>query len=110
MGEIRMEISRRCFLSTSALVAGVSQLCMTRLHAQDASLARRFYMDLSCGRIGVKATFPEALDLAIRHGFEAVDPDAKHFGQLSDSQLSELLGEMKAKKLRFGPASLPVDF
>ena len=73
-------------------------------------MARRFYMDLSCGRIGVKATFPEAMDLAIRHGFEAVDPDAKHFGQLSDSQLSELLAEMKAKKLRFGPASLPVDF
>ncbi len=105
-----MEISRRCFLSTSALVAGVGQLRMTRLNAQDAPLARQFYMDLSCGRIGVKATFPEALDLAIRHGFEAVDPDAKHFGQLSDSQLSELLGEMKAKKLRFGPASLPVDF
>ena len=105
-----MEISRRCLLSTSALFAGLGQLLITRLNAQDAPLARRFYMDLSCGRIGVKATFPEAMDLAIRHGFEAVDPDAKHFGELSDSQLSELLAEMKAKKLRFGPASLPVDF
>jgi sugar phosphate isomerase/epimerase len=105
-----MEISRRRFLSTSALIAGLSQLGRTRLDADDAPLARKFYMDLSCSRIGVKATFPEAMDLAIRHGFEAVDPDAKHFGQLSDSQISELLGEMKAKKLRFGPASLPVDF
>ena len=105
-----MEISRRCFLSTSALIAGLSQLGRTRLNADDAPLARKFYMDLSCGRIGVKATFPEAMDLAIRHGFEAVDPDAKHFGQLSDSQISELLAQMKAKKLRFGPASLPVDF
>ena len=105
-----MEISRRLFLSTPALIAGLGQLGMTRLYADDAPLARRFYMDLSCGRIGVKATFPEALDLAIRHGFEAVDPDAKHFGQLSDSQISELLEEMKTRKLRFGPASLPVDF
>src|SRR5688572_6219863 len=109
-GENRMEISRRCLLSTSALFAGLGQLLLKGLNAQDAPLARRFYMDLSCGRIGVKATFPEAMDLAIRHGFEAVDPDAKHFGELSDSQLSELLAEMKAKKLRFGPASLPVDF
>ena len=105
-----MEMSRRCFLSTSALIAGLGQLGRTRLNADDAPLARKFYMDLSCGRIGVKATFPEAMDLAIRHGFEAVDPDAKHFGQLSDSQISELLAQMKAKKLRFGPASLPVDF
>jgi len=105
-----MEMSRRFFLSTPALIAGLGQLRMTPLNAQDAPLARRFYMDLSCGRIGVKATFAEAMDLAIRHGFEAVDPDAKYFGQLSDSQLSELLGEMKAKKLRFGPAGLPVDF
>ena len=105
-----MEISRRRFLSTSALIAGLSQLGRTRLYADDAPLARKFYMDLSCSRIGVKATFPEAMDLAIRHGFEAVDPDAKHFAQLSDSQISELLAQMKAKKLRFGPASLPVDF
>jgi sugar phosphate isomerase/epimerase len=105
-----MEISRRCLLSTSALIAGLSQLVKGRLNADDALPARKFYMDLSCSRIGVKATFPEAMDLAKRHGFEAVDPDAKHFGQLSDSQISELLAQMKARNLRFGPASLPVDF
>ena len=105
-----MEISRRCFLSTSAMIAGLGQLVTTQLNAADRPLARRFYMDLSCGRIGVKATFLEAIDLAVRHGFEAVDPDAKHFGQLSDPQISDLLAQMKTKELRFGPASLPVDF
>jgi len=105
-----MEMSRRYFLSTSALIAGTGQLEMTRLNAADAPLARRFFMDLSCGRIGVKATFLESIDLAVRHGFEGVDPNAKYFGQLSDQQLEDTLGQMKAKGLRFGPASLPVDF
>ena len=105
-----MEMSRRCFLSTPALITGLRQLEMTRLKAAYAPLARRFFIDLSCGRIGVKATFLESIDLAVRHGFEGVDPDAKYFGQLSDQQLDETLAQMKAKGLRFGPASLPVDF
>jgi len=88
-----MEISRRYFLSTSALIAGTGQLEMTRLNAADAPLARRFFMDLSCGRIGVKATFLESIDLAVRHGFEGVDPDGKYFGQLSDRQLGDTLAD-----------------
>lgn len=59
-----MEMSRRYFLSTPALVAGLGQLEMIRLNAADAPLARRFFMDLSCGRIGLKATFLESIDLA----------------------------------------------
>jgi sugar phosphate isomerase/epimerase len=105
-----MEMSRRYFLSTPALIAGLGQLDTFRLNAADAPVVRRFFMDLSCGRIGVKATFLESIDLAVRHGFEGVDPDAKHFGQLSDQQLGDTLAQMKAKGLRFGPASLPVDF
>src|SRR5262245_27957683 len=103
-----MEMTRRCFLSTPALIAGLGQLA--RLNAADAPLPSRFYNDLSCSRIGVKATFLESMDLAVRHGFEAVDPDAKYFGSLSDLQLGDVLGQMKTKGLRFGPASLPVDF
>jgi sugar phosphate isomerase/epimerase len=105
-----MEMSRRCFLSIPVLIAGLRQLGMTQLNAAHAPLARRFYIDLSCNRIGVKAMFLESMDLAVRHGFEAVDPDAKYFGQLSDLQISDLLAQMKTKALRFGPASLPVDF
>ena len=105
-----MRMSRRCFLSTAAVTAGLGPLGVTRLNAADLPLARKFCMDLSCGRIGVKATFPESMDLAVRHGFEAVDPDAKYFSQLADVQMADLLAQMKSKGLRFGPASLPVDF
>jgi len=105
-----VRMTRRCFLLTAAVAGGLGPIAMARFNAADAPLARKFYMDLSCGRIGVKATFLEAMDLAVRHGFEAVDPDAKYFSQLSDLQMGDVLAQMKAKELRFGPAGLPVDF
>ena len=37
-------------------------------------------------------------------------PDAGHLGRLSDGQLSELLGDLKAKGLTWGAAGLPVEF
>jgi sugar phosphate isomerase/epimerase len=109
-GEITVKVSRRCFVSAAAVTAGLGPTAIPGLNVADAPLTRKFYMDLSCGRIGVKATFPESMDLAVRHGFEAVDPDAKYFSQLTDAQMADLLAQMKSKDLRFGPASLPVDF
>jgi len=105
-----VKISRRCFFSTAAATAGLGTMGLAGFNVAAAPLVRKFYMDLSCGRIGVKATFLEAMDLAVRHGFEAVDPDAKYFSQLSDVQMTDLLAQMKFKNFRFGPASLPVDF
>jgi sugar phosphate isomerase/epimerase len=100
-------MTRREFVA--AAVSSLSPRVVTHL-AADSLPPRKFYADLSCGRLGIKATFLEAMDLAIRHGFEGVDPDAKYFSQLSDLQMDDLAGRMKARKLRFGPASLPVDF
>jgi hypothetical protein len=37
-------------------------------------------IDLICGNLGVKATQREAIDLAARHGFESVFPDAGRAG------------------------------
>ena len=37
---------------------------------------QKFYMLLSCGRIGVKASFRESVELAVKYGFAGVDPDA----------------------------------
>jgi sugar phosphate isomerase/epimerase len=71
---------------------------------------RKFYSVLSCGRIGVKANFQESVDLAVKHGFEGVDPDAGYFSQLSDDGLKKLLDELKSKKLKLGSAGLPVEF
>jgi sugar phosphate isomerase/epimerase len=48
--------------------------------------------------------------LAIRYGFDAVEPNAGFLAALSDGELSELRGEMQAKGIVFAAAGLPVDF
>ena len=67
-------------------------------------------MDLVCGNLGVRADLPTAIELAHDHGFESVAPDAGHLGRLTDGQLGELLGDLKAKGLTWGAAGLHVDF
>ena len=67
-------------------------------------------MDLVCGNLGVKADLPTAVAHAHAYGFVSVAPDAGHIGRLSDGQLADLLGDLKAKGLIWGAAGLPVDF
>src|SRR5262245_9242461 len=76
----------------------------------DDAPKRKMTLDLVAGMIGVNMTFPEQLALAHKHGFESVGPDAGHLGKFSDKQLNDLKAEMKAKKLVFGSAGLPVEF
>ena len=105
-------LSRRSFLTTAGLgaasIAAYRPLPVVALAAGIPE--RRFFVVLSCGRIGVKANFLESVDLAVKHGFEGVDPDAEYFSRLSDDELQKLLNELKAKKLKLGAAGLPGDF
>ena len=71
---------------------------------------RAMTMDLVCGNLGVQADLPTAIALARKHGFASVAPDAGHLGRLTDAQLSDLTGDLKAKGLTWGAAGLPVDF
>ena len=71
---------------------------------------QKFYMLLSCGRIGVKASFRESVELAVKYGFAGVDPDAGYFARLSDDELKRVLDELKTNNLKLGTAGLPVDF
>jgi sugar phosphate isomerase/epimerase len=65
---------------------------------------------LSPGAIGVKARGREVIDLAIRHRFDAVEPDAGYIGGLGDADLTALREEMTRGHLSWGAAGLPVDF
>jgi sugar phosphate isomerase/epimerase len=102
-------LSRRHFLQAigAASLAGI---------ARDASVAagpgtgRKMTMDLVCGNLGVNVDLPTAITLAHQNGFESVAPEAGYLGRLSDSQLSEFIGDLKGKGLTWGAAGLPVDF
>jgi sugar phosphate isomerase/epimerase len=106
------ELTRRHFVKGSALT-GFFMAGSPVLASNSTVLAeppRKSYINLSCGRIGVKVSFPESVDLATRFGFEAVDPDPSYFAKLSDSELKALLTRLQVKKLRLSAAGLPVDF
>lgn len=77
-----------------------------------ALLHRRTGMkiQLDCGSIGVKATQPEAVNHAIKFGFEAVTADSGWLASASPAQRDELLARMKQAGLVWGQAGLPVDF
>jgi sugar phosphate isomerase/epimerase len=71
---------------------------------------RKFTSCLSCGSIGVRADQREAIRLAHRFGFEAVEPSAEFLTRLADAEVQELTADLKAKKLVWGASGLPVDF
>jgi sugar phosphate isomerase/epimerase len=67
-------------------------------------------IDLVCGSIGVSANQREAIELAVRHGFESVGVDGAYLASLSEDQIAEVKALVKAKGLVFGAAGLPVEF
>jgi sugar phosphate isomerase/epimerase len=103
-----VDLSRRRFLGMTSL-AGTSFLSPAS-PALGAGAARKMKMSLVCGTIGVKATQLEAIELASRYGFEAVEPQPDYLESLSDAELRTLLDGLKSKRLEFGAASVRVDF
>ena len=104
-------LSRRSFVrATAASFAGLTVAEGAARHAADPIPRRKFTMALGCGAIGVRASPPEAIELACRFGFEAVEPSADFLARLPDDALSQLLAEMKVKKLAWAAAGLPVEF
>jgi sugar phosphate isomerase/epimerase len=105
------QLNRRRFLSVAGASAATLVAAAPPAQPVPAPVPERKFLNvLSCGRIGVKATFREAMDLAVKYGFEGLDPNADYFSQLSDAELKALLEELKAKNLRLATAGLPVDF
>lgn len=105
----KRSLSRRDFLWITG-AAGVAGIAHVASGATDGGPVRAMTMDLVCGNLGVQADLPTAIALAHKHGFGSVAPDAGHLGRLTDAQLSDLTGDLKAKGLTWGAAGLPVDF
>jgi sugar phosphate isomerase/epimerase len=78
--------------------------------AQAGAKMRGMQMHLSCGAIGVKADQRQAVELAAKHGFDAVDANGAFLGGLSDGELQDFLGWMKSKNVGWAIAGLNVDF
>jgi sugar phosphate isomerase/epimerase len=104
-------ISRRAFIGVCAAGGAGTALPRERTLAQSAPAAgRKFRLSLSPGAIGVQGSLAAVIELAVRHGFEAVEPNGRELAAMSDDQILELAAQLKSKQLTWGSAGLPVDF
>ncbi|MSU62251.1 MAG: sugar phosphate isomerase/epimerase [Pedosphaera sp.] len=105
-------MSRRGFCRVGSQVALGIAASPSLLAQEAASNISRIKMNicLTPGSIGVSANQREAIDLAARHGFDAVEPFGGQLASLSMDQIAEVVGDLKQKKLVWGAAGLPVEF
>ena len=99
---------RRVLQAGIALGTGIALGGTGLVHGE--AKKRKMTVDLVCGGLGIRATLPEAIELAHRHGFESVAPAAGYLASLSDGQMEDFLGDLKAKGLVWGADGLPVQF
>ncbi|MFM8469541.1 MAG: sugar phosphate isomerase/epimerase family protein [Limisphaerales bacterium] len=64
---------------------------------------------LVCRSLCIEATQLEAIELAHRHGFASVEARADELARLPEAELARVLDDLRAKRLRFGLAGLPID-
>jgi sugar phosphate isomerase/epimerase len=104
--------SRRKFIA-SAVKAGAVAAFLGSPPAQgqpSSTLNRRMKICLTPGSIGVSTNQAGAVELAARHGFEAVEPYGTQFAALTDVQRDEVVASLREKNLVWGAAGLPVEF
>ena len=112
MNNATSAITRRSFLHTStlaSLAAFGAAAGLTRA-ADAAERRRKFTLCLAPDPIGVPGDPRKLIGLAAQFGFESIEPSPSFLGKLSEAELQEYLGEMKARKLAWGCAGLSVDF
>ena len=100
--------SRRQFLKDTAVATGVALYSSPILLAAADAVPPRMKLCLSPGAIGVKAPPRELVALALKHGFDAVEPPSDFLASLGAAELAEFRAAMKA--LAWGAAGFPVDF
>ena len=103
-------ITRREFLVASAAIGIAISTAGKLIAAATSAPERKFYAILSLGRLGLHGSFPESMELAAKHGFEGLDPDAGYLASLNDAALHHLLDDLQKRNLKFGAAGLPVEF
>jgi len=71
---------------------------------------RLFKISLNPFAIGVNLSQEELVQAAVRYGFEAILPIPAQLAEMGANQRNDFLSEMKANKLTWDAAGLPVDF
>ena len=102
-------ISRRTFCR-SAITAAVALHYIKPSAKASQNNKVKLYKNLGPGHIGVKANQRQALEYAVKYGFDSITPSPGEFQNKSTSEISDWLKLMKDKGVRYGAAGLPVEF
>jgi sugar phosphate isomerase/epimerase len=70
----------------------------------------KFYKNLGQGHISVKANQRQALEYAVKYGFDSITPNLGEFENKSNAEIREWVATMKGKSIRYGTSVLPVEF
>jgi sugar phosphate isomerase/epimerase len=70
----------------------------------------KMYTWLTCATLGVRANQREAMELALRHGYQSIEPLAEELASIPEDTLKRLVDDMKAKNLRWGTATMRLGF
>ena len=103
-------MSRRAFCGSAIAAAVAVGGIGSAGRAAEGKREVMFYKNFAPGHIGVRANQRQALDYAIKYGFEAITPNEGEFANWSAEEIGQWLALMKDRGIRYGAAGLPVDF
>jgi sugar phosphate isomerase/epimerase len=103
-------ISRRTFCRSAIAAAAALQFAGQLSPASQGKVKVKFFKNFAPGHIGVRANQQQALEYAVKYGFEGISPSPGEFENKSASEIREWLGLMKEKGVRYGAGGLPVEF
>ena len=103
-------VSRRVFCRSGLTAAAALYFAQASGLASQGKNRVKFYKNFAPGHIGVKADQRQALEYAVKYGFEGIAPSPGEFENKSSAEIQEWREIMKEKGVRYGAANLPVDF
>ena len=103
-------MSRRAFCRSAIAAAAAIQFAGPSVEASQTKSRVKFYKNLGTGHIGVRANQRQALEYAVKYGFDSITPSLGEFENKSASEISEWVATMKEKGIRYGSGGLPVEF
>jgi len=104
------QMSRRAFCRSAITAAAGIQFAGPSAEASRTKSRVRFYKNLGTGHIGVRANQRQALEYAVKYGFDSITPSLGEFENKSASEIREWVAIMKEKGIRYGSGGLPVEF
>jgi sugar phosphate isomerase/epimerase len=103
-------ISRRMFCRSAITTAIALHYIKPSVQASKMKYKVKFYKNLGHGHIGVRANQQQALNYAVKYGFDSITPSLGEFENKPASEIQEWLALMKEKGVQYGAGGLPVEF